>query len=230
MRSDADLVIMCDADTIVLRPFSDQVLNLVGRDAIGGVIAHIHFPWGKKSSGDSVADWNSISNAALGAGIEMKYRYTLYSITAASLECPYYINLGFLIGSPGVLRLLHEVCEPIRERVRQHLINSFDAQVGLALAVSHANIPAVALPMRFNFPNDPIADRLYPAELSAVSVLHYLRRTLFDRQKIFSDESAFRSFLELNLEGSNKILQEFIRRLTAGYYPFGVASESSRNV
>ncbi len=42
MRPDADIAILCDADTIMMRPFGREVLDIAGTDAIGGVIAHSH--------------------------------------------------------------------------------------------------------------------------------------------------------------------------------------------
>jgi hypothetical protein len=75
--------------------------------------------------------------------------------------------------------------------------------------------------MSYNFPNDPVADKLYPQELNSISVLHYLRTDKFDRQKIFVSKKNFEKFLSLRLTGSNKIFQEFVKYLTGGKYPFG---------
>ena len=41
--------------------------------------------------------------------------------------------------------------------------------------------------MRYNFPNDPIAERMYPDDLANVVVYHYLRTAAFNRHEIFVD-------------------------------------------
>ena len=60
MRADADLVVFCDADTLLLRPFEEDVFKLANKGAIGGVIAHYHFPW-KGATGNSITDWSILS-------------------------------------------------------------------------------------------------------------------------------------------------------------------------
>ena len=74
--------------------------------------------------------------------------------------------------------------------------------------------------MRFNFPNDPIADELYPYELENVILIHYLRTNLFNRHRIFADLIDFRQFIRAPLIGSNKIFQSYVLHLTDGTYPF----------
>ncbi len=74
--------------------------------------------------------------------------------------------------------------------------------------------------MRYNFPNDPVADAMYPDELSSALVIHFLRTDRFDRHRIFASASAFRDFLDLPLGGSNRILQQRVAKITAGNYPF----------
>lgn len=217
MRSDADLVFMCDADTIIRKPFGDEVLRLAHSNAIGGVIAHYHFPWVERS-GDPVADWNRFGQAVNGRDVDVRHRYTLQE--GSPLQSPFYINLGFLAGSPIVLRDLDDEMQRSRERVRVMLQNCFDAQVTLALAVDNLSMPSVALPMRYNFPNDPIADRLYRTELDEACIIHYLRTTHFDRQTIFAEKAAFDRLLSLELHGSDLLFQQLVLEITGGAYPF----------
>ena len=218
IRPDADLVVLCDADTLPLRPFGPDVLDLARRDAIGGVIAHYHFPW-KGTSGDSLTDWNLIAREVIGTGIETPYRYILLDPERPG-ACPFYINLGLLVGSPTSLSRLNESCKEIRPKVKVIIDNYFDAQVTLALATACSNLNTAALPARYNYPNDPVADKMYPSELSDIRLIHYLRTELFDRHNIFANEDSFNIFLKLELDGSNRIFQSFVRDLTAGRYPF----------
>ena len=86
---------------------------------------------------------------------------------------------------------------PVLERM---LGGYFVAQISVALAVELAGIPWRALPMRFNFPNDRIADRRYAAELDRVVLIHYLRHELFDRHRIFGQRASFDQFMSMTLE------------------------------
>ena len=74
--------------------------------------------------------------------------------------------------------------------------------------------------MRYNFPNDPIADGKYSSEIGQLCLIHYLRTELFDRHKIFASADAFEAFMGLQLGGSNRIFQDRVREITGGIYPF----------
>jgi hypothetical protein len=218
MRSDADLVILCDADTMLLRTLSDDVLALRRGGCIGGVMAHYHFPWAH-ASGDSASDWNAISKVVLGREISTPYRYSL-SHDKAKMVCPFYVNYGFVVGTPQTLSIVHQHSKTIAPKVRKVIPNFFQGQIILSLSVAAAGLETVSLPMRSNFPNDPVADAKYPGELENIELLHYLRHTIFDRHKIFTDRENFENFLSLPLTGSNKIFQSYVRELTAAQFPF----------
>ena len=217
-RSDADIVVSCDADTLLIRPFEPEVIAAARHGVLGGVIAHYHFPWAD-TSGDPSSDWSKLSRSTVGQEIELPYRYTL--MDSESVEnCPFYINLGFLIGSPQSMSVLYESYKSIVDGVFIIVNNYFYEQITVPLAVAKHKIPTTALPMRYNFPNDPIADRKYLAEIRQIRLIHYLRTELFDRQKIFASGDAFEAFMKLELDGSNRIFQDRVRQITGGVYPF----------
>lgn len=218
IRPDADIAVSCDADTLLIRPFEPTIVDAIINGELGGVIAHYHFPW-DKSSGDPPSDWEAISQSVIGTKIRMSHHYTLTEFADRD-RCPFYVNLGFLIGSPKTMNRLHNGCEEIKEAVISALGNRFYEQVATALAVAKQAIPAIALPLRYNFPNDRIADGKYPEELNQVCLFHYLRTEKFDRHKIFVDESAFDAFMKLDLVGSDRVFQSCVRDITKGAYPF----------
>jgi hypothetical protein len=217
-RSDADIVVSCDADTLLIRPFESEVVAAARRGVLGGVIAHYHFPWAD-TSGDPAADWSKLSWSTIGQDIDLPYNYTLMEPEAIA-NCPFYINLGFLIGSSKTMKLLYEGYKNVVDDVLIAVNNYFYEQITVPLAVAKHKIPTNALPMRYNFPNDPIADRKYLSEISRIRLIHYLRTELFDRQKIFASEPAFEAFMKLQLDGSNRIFQDCVREVTGGVYPF----------
>jgi hypothetical protein len=98
--------------------------------------------------------------------------------------------------------------------------SDFSGQVALTLAIAATRSKAWALPMRYNFPNDPIAEQMYPEELNAVTVFHYLRTSVFDRQQIFVSAEQYEKFLGRSLEGVNRRFQEAVRAIVGERYPF----------
>ena len=218
IRPDADVVVSCDADTFLIRPFEQATVDAVVNGALGGVIAYYHFPWAH-SSGNPSADWNNISQSIIGRRIEAPYRYTLAEFSEHGC-CPFYVNLGLLIGSPKTFHRLNESCKEIKEEVIEILNNRFYEQVTVALAVIKADVRTIALAFRYNFPNVPVADEKYPSELKQVRLIHYARTERFDRHKIFADQSAFDAFMKLDLIGSDLVFQRHVRGITGGVYPF----------
>jgi hypothetical protein len=220
---EADLCFICDADTVVARPFTEEfVAGMVEAQAIGGVITH-YPPPRMDARGRDLSDcsvevfWAAIAENVLGRAISLDHTHTL---TSQPVRCPFYVNRGFVVGSPAVFKRMQASLAAIDERVREVLDNYFRTQISFAMAIEQHGIPTIALPMRYNFPNDPIADARYPRELEQAHVIHYLRTEHFDRHRIFSSRDHFEAFLELKLSGSDAVLQRSIRRMTGGQYPF----------
>ena len=73
--------------------------------------------------------------------------------------------------------------------------------------------------MRYNWPNASDAARLYPEEVPKICVLHYLRRTDIQRERIFSERESFEQFLQTRFtDVGNQLLQERVRKLTNGVF------------
>lgn len=214
---DADLAVICDADTLMMAPFDTELLNIVGTRAVAGVIAHYHFPW-ERGTNEAVDDWQAISTEILGHRISLSHAYTLTG--TGKIEAPFYVNFGFVAGTPAGLADVWEAMSAIEKRVEMVLGNYFASQVGLALAVAESGVASHALPMRYNFPNDPKAERFWPEEAKRVILMHYLRSDCFNRQDIFASPAAFDAFLALDLNETNKVFRDYVRTLTRGVYPF----------
>lgn len=234
--ADADLSCLCDADTVLIQPLPLELLDDVRRaPAILGVIAHFPFPISVESRNSADAGlytgmpqdlaWEKIGKAIIGRSPKRSTRYTLLEGEADD-RCPFYINYGFLAGPPKLLGNLYHVVRDIQPRIANLLGSFFSGQVAIALAVEKSGLPWRALPIRFNFPNDPVADRLHPEEIDRVILLHYLRDALVNRHRVFADETAFETFLSSELGGSNGIFQDHVRRVTGGDFPF---SETRRS-
>ena len=210
-RQDADMVIICDADTALIRPFPELIEMCVQAPAIFGVIAHYHMTTKK--------GWQEIANTVIEKPVKIKYNYTLEAIDSLP-SAPFYINYGFLASTPTLLNKLYnkdiQLIDPIIEQVGP----IWASQVSVALASEALDLPRFNLPMRYNFPNDKKADKLYPNELEEIILLHYLRKPIYDRHKIFTNDKEFNHFMQLTLDGSDKIFQQHVLKLTNAEYPF----------
>lgn len=227
IRDDADVAILCDADVVFMRPFDDLVAHFAAHEELGGVIAHYHFPIDGRR-GDPDTDWNHIAMAAIGTVIERPYHYLFGrapeddAITDPQQRprAPFYINYGFLIGQPHLLRRMHEKEAALIPRVSTLVEPYFSHQVSVALACAALGITTRALPARYNFPNRPEADARQPGELDQVVMLHYLYDETFRRRTLFAARDAFEAFLSKPLTGVDRVFQDYLRQLFGGRYPF----------
>jgi hypothetical protein len=244
-RPNADLVILCDADTVIMRSFTWTIARLVLTQSLAGVIAHYHAwalplcvsgeDWATISPHDSARHWNIISKAVIGREIPLPHRYALQDPTDAGL-CPFYINYGFFAGPPKIMSKFYARYREIRPKVVEIIGQGFCGQVSVSLTVNDLGLRTTALPMRFNFPNIPIADALYPKDLNSIVTFHYLRdsqvvigrpfsESQFHRQTVFTSAEQMARFLDLSLVGSERSFQKFVLKLTGGRYPFEDSSK-----
>jgi hypothetical protein len=224
MDPSAAISIICDADTLLLRPLpNDFLVKMRTEPAISGCIAHYAPPLQDFRSSTTVPPasvsqmWERLAMRTLGRNIDLPFSY---SLRPDHVPCPFYVNFGFVAATPELFRSFYSEFRSIVPIVRDVLDNDFCEQIALTFAVERAGLPYRALPIRFNFPNDPIADELYPDDAKNIVNLHYLRTTAFDRHRIFADRSEFDRLMSMHLTGSNATFCEAIRNLTGGMYPF----------
>lgn len=219
-----DVSVICDADTLWIRPLPAAFFDRMREaPAICGVPAH--FPPSLISDRGTAQTplashmllWERLADEILGCPLPLPHRY---SLLPEPEPCPFYINHGFVAGPSPLMQSLGRELDRVLPAVRDTLDNDFYDQIGIAIAVARSGLPCRMLPMRFNFPNDPLADERYPDELENVVLMHYLRTTAFDRHRIFAGPAAFARFMELPLTGSNRVFQEHVARLTGGRYPW----------
>ncbi|MGH1355282.1 MAG: hypothetical protein ACRBBS_09410 [Thalassovita sp.] len=217
---DADVVLMFDADTLLLRPIPELLAQSLAKPALRGVIAH-------RSPFNLGGSWEEVGAAFLDAPLELDHHYELeYQKVDGVLRrvsTPFYINQGVMCATPEVFLDLGPKMRALRrafiERWPEQLM--FSSQIALTLAFIKHGIPHEAIPMRYNFANRVReADIQYPDELKQIAVLHYQELSRYDRHKIFTTRDQFDSFLALELEGSHRVFQDHVRLLTGGQYPF----------
>ncbi len=210
-RKDADLVLICDADTALLRPFPDLIEMCQKKPAICGVIAHLPVP--------ERHDWQTISQSIIKQPITIDHHYTLKPKTPEP-NTPFYINYGFLAGTPDLLTEMYHTDITLIDQLNDYVGPFWASQVSVALTVELLNLPKHALPMRYNFPNDRVAETLHADELDKIILIHYLRERLYNRHEIFSSEEGFNAFLNLDLPSSDRVFQDHVKKVTGSQYPF----------
>jgi hypothetical protein len=211
-----------DADVIFVRDFSDLLDDLDRSPAVAGVIAHAP-PFGKtlpmeiweklfKDYGITTppsihehTGWGFMVNAP-------EHRYT-----------PVYFNFAMVLAPAEIMNQISAEIVTAEDFVNRSLTTFFRFQIALTLTIQKKSLPSRALPLRYNFPNDPGFDQKYPDELADVRVLHYLRCETVHRENDFADLERVAALIRRrDLEGSNEILRRRLEEL----YPT-VAQEES---
>jgi len=225
---DCEFVCMSDADTLFVRPIDELLRELRDRPAVAGV--GVHHPQFTVTPEQNVRQgWEYAAQKLLGRKVEFACRHTLQNKEEADNETPFCPNFGFVIGPRELMRRLGQDVYDLSRKVidlfpvtpdsdppRMHF---FSAQIGLALAIAKTQTPWRELPMRYNWPNDSTADSLYPEEIPQIRIIHYLRRELFERERIFCERESFARFMRTSFsEAGDQLLQERVRKLTGGVF------------
>lgn len=219
--ADAGIVVFCDADVFPLRPFDPLVADLLARPGVGGVIAHHTIPHRRGWPAPDV--WAELAGHCGVKTPELRHKSTLAPAGSppADAACPFYINFGFVIADRSTFAAIGPRCIDFRRRLAGVLEHPYFAgQAAFALAVADAGVRTRSLPMRYNFPNDPVAERRWPVEMANACLLHYLRTDQFDRAVFMTAREHFERFLALPLCASSELLRARLAGLTGGDYPF----------
>ena len=221
-RARGKFVMCADADVVFVRDFSDLIDRLERSPAVAGVIAHAPpFPklppseiWEKLCADYGVCVPPSIHEHT-GWGFMVKapeHRYT-----------PVYFNFGMVVAPAALMDKVGEEIIAADHFVSERVTTFFRFQIALTLAMQKQRLASLALPLRYNFPNDPRFDRAYPDELTNVRVLHYLRCEIVHRENDFADLERVAAIIRRrDLVGSNEVLRKRLEEL----YPMVAAEES----
>jgi hypothetical protein len=214
-------IVMCaDADVIFVSDFSDLLRELRAAPAIAGVIAHA-----PPVRGPELAQlWSRLAQA-YGVPIPPAiHEYTGWNFMTAERMTPVYYNFGMVVMPAALMQTLSAEMEPADNFVNATIETFFRFQIALTLAIQKTNLPSRALPLRYNFPNDPRFDRRYPHELEQVCILHYLRCDVVHRENDFADLAKVAGLIgRRDMAGSDEVL----RRTLAELYPI-VAKEERK--
>jgi hypothetical protein len=188
--SDADVVILCDADTCVVDRF-DELLEQLDDDApiVAGLQAHYPpFP-------DNDGTWRRLLDAAGAGDMVASIPYSM-DVGSTRGHAPPYFNYGFVamnaaafarmaLAMPGCL---HRACELMPQ-------NPMAAQVALTLGLFATGSRVLPLGHEYNCANDDLLLAHGLVDPGRVKVIHYLRANELDRRAFVADPEAFAAFI-----------------------------------
>ena len=238
--ADADVFLALDADTLPVDAFESVLDRVLETNTVAGVIAHyptvLPFSFNQATGAvsflppspgwpaTSVRDaWQRLALGIWNGPLEFLFSHTLMGadVPITLREAPFYLNFGVVFFPKPVFAKIAPTYVDMRHRLMDRLpLPDFSGQVALTLAIASSGANTWALPMRYNLPNDPVAERMYPQELEHVAIFHYLRTAVFDRHLIFLNQEHYQQFLSLQARGVNRRFQEAIRRIVGDVYPF----------
>jgi hypothetical protein len=238
---DADVIVAMDADTLPVADLEDVLDMVLDSGSIAGVIAHyptvFNFAFDLQTLHFSVlpADprfpeanslretWARLADGLTNAELNFEFEHTLMPADSPEEHrlSPFYLNFGVVFFPRKTFQPVAERYLAIRPRLMDRMrYPDFSGQVALTLAIADAGLSTRALPLRYNFPNDPVAERMYPDELAHVAVYHYLRTAEFDRHEIFVDSTRYARFLDAQLSGVNRSFRDAVKEIAGPSYPF----------
>ena len=199
--------IMCvDADVIFVRGFSDVLTSLEHTPVIAGVIAHAS-PF---YNGVPAQRWQRLAEAYGVATLDFSYEHTGWGFMGRHPDfrlTPAYFNFGMVVATADLMDNISSDIAAADRVVTENLDTFFRFQIALTLVIQKHQLPICALPLRYNFPNDPRFDRKYSEELDDVRILHYLRCEVVHREKDFAELAGVAALINRrDLQGSNEVI------------------------
>jgi hypothetical protein len=156
IKTDADVVILLDADTFVVGDLDSAILRSFSEHVFLGMIAHFTPFQGPELF--AIPEQELWQNVFEIAGLPPIQRWTNYSFWGMYNSnpdckiCPSYFNFGVLITPRTYVDAIGSTMENDLSYARQGVDNRFDFQVALTISLARHEIPWDHLPVNYNFP------------------------------------------------------------------------------
>jgi hypothetical protein len=170
------------------------------------------------------AAWRRLAEGVVDVDLGFEHTHSLMGPDSPRelREAPFYLNFGVVFFPRGHFDRIAPYYLRIRPLLETRMRDAnFSGQAALTLAIAATGAGTRALPLRYNFPNDPAAVSLHPGELDQVVIHHYLRTGIYDRHRIFVSAEEYQRFLARPLDGLvDQRFQAAVRRFVGDVYPF----------
>lgn len=185
-----DVILLADADLVVVGPLSDTVNECARKNSALGVTAYrspfTAQTYDLRSTASRRDCWTDLFErlnlpapaftARHPAGYEQDWEDDV-------TFCPPYYNFGMVFLQSEKAPAVSTAHAEEVVRVRKVFDGAHDAQLALSCALARLGIDAHELPLRFNFPNQPNYLDPFAGDAADIRVLHYMSRSRFDKER-----------------------------------------------
>jgi hypothetical protein len=211
--SAVDLVILCDADTVLLRDIDPLLAAFpTDRPALRGHMAHFPPPafGGELPDPSSVDFWPKLFEHF---GVSEPDRLFDYSLDEAKRlpQIPAYFNLGFVVLNPAALAILGSVILDFQRTFIRTVDSHMRCQIALTILSYKEGLDIDVLPAVYNAANDIAHLKNNYLSSEDIRVLHYLRNDEIERNLVLQEQH-IDEFLTKELRNpANRLLQGVAR-------------------
>ena len=188
----SDVVLMLDADTLIVGALDELVEQAHRAKALCGVVAHVPpLP--------SLEAWRELYRLCGLGELETPCEHTGWGYMfqdEALRYCPPYFNLGVLAAPAGVMRAIGRDIYELMGRVDAVHRTPYRVQLAVSLALTRLRLPFRALPFRWNFVNDPLLEALHASELGHLRIIHLLRKHQIHKDEVYASLEQVEAMLE----------------------------------
>jgi hypothetical protein len=188
---ESPLVLMLDADTVLVRPIDDLLREVERRHALTALVG-MGSPFPDFENAHD--HWRTIyAEAGLGEPAFTE-RHTYWRAEWGDpphRACPPYFNLGMVLAPRELMSAVGAAIFDELPAIDRWGSTIFRCQIALGLAVHRLELPWFGAERRFNFPNWPTFAETYPADADDVRILHYWSTDELDKYKELVDDELF---------------------------------------
>jgi hypothetical protein len=209
----ADIVILSDADTVLLRDIDPLLAAFPAEEvAIRGHMAYRPPILEVEGIPDrhSADFWPWIFGAFNLPWPSVTYSYSI-DPTGNWPKVPAYFNLGFVALSPSALRVLGMGIEHAERRVNALTASPMRCQIATTILAYRAQMNIATLPAPYNTGNEIAHLELNGITADDIRVLHYLQRDEIDRSLILLPAQIDRFLAQRLGNPANIALQSLVR-------------------
>jgi hypothetical protein len=219
-----DLVLNLDADTLIVAPLDDLLLQAAAEPAIHGMIAHLS-PAGMTGNWESGVSsleefWPALfSSAGLPSPALVcqhagwgKLDFPGANDPATQFSPPYF-NQGVLLAPREIMAQIGQLIYDEMAASDCFAPSHFRLQLAITLAIHRTEAPWRAIPMRYNLANDHRLVASFPDELRHARIVHYLRSDQIDRARFTSPTAVGDMLNQSDLTPVNQLLRDRLAEL-----------------
>jgi hypothetical protein len=223
-ETEADLVILSDADSVLARDLDPLVASIdATQPVVAGHMAHYPAPHperGAFASLDPEQLWPALL-AAFQAPLPKEWHRHSMDIERTLPLAPPYFNLGFVALTQAALATFREAIWPTQDRFLEIFPTFMRCQLAVTVIALRAGMRLETLPPQYNLAND--VRHLICNQISAedARVIHYLRGEELKREHVVLPENLPAVLVRQYDNPVNQRLQQLLRSYAAAEFGIG---------